>query len=89
MSTVSSVATDPLPWDGRRLAAQLAATGPTRPWRSAYEDDLVVELPTSTPADVAVAVTRARVAQAGVGGPAAGGASAGAARLPRRGARPA
>ena len=63
MSTVSSVATDPLPWDGRRLAAQLAATGPTRPWRSAYEDDLVVELPTSTPADVAVAVTRARVAQ--------------------------
>ena len=63
MSTVSSLATDPLPWDGRRLAAQLAATGPTRPWRSAYEDDLVVELPTSTPADVAVAVTRARVAQ--------------------------
>jgi succinate-semialdehyde dehydrogenase/glutarate-semialdehyde dehydrogenase len=63
MSTVSSVATDPLPWDGRRLAAHLAATGPTRPWRSAYEDDLVVELPTSTPADVAVAVTRARVAQ--------------------------
>ena len=63
MSTVSSVATDPLPWDGRRLAAQLAASGPTRSWRSAYEEDLVVELATSTPADVAVAATRARVAQ--------------------------
>jgi succinate-semialdehyde dehydrogenase / glutarate-semialdehyde dehydrogenase len=63
MSTVSSVATDPLPWDGRRLASRLAATGPTRPWRSAYEDDLVVELATSTPADVAVAVGLARAAQ--------------------------
>ena len=64
MSTVSSVATDPLPWDGRRLASQLAATGPTRTWRSAYDEDLVVELPTTTPADLAGAVTRARVAQA-------------------------
>ncbi len=64
MSTVSSVATDPLPWDGRRLVAQLSATGPGRTWRSAYDQDLVVELPTSTPADLAGAVTRARAAQA-------------------------
>ncbi len=63
MSTVSSVATDPLPWDGRRLASQLAATGPTRTWRSAYDEDLVVELPTTTPADLAGAVARARSAQ--------------------------
>ena len=63
MSTVSSVATDPLPWDGHRLAAQLAATGPALTWRSAYDEDLVVELPTSTPADLAAAVNRARTAQ--------------------------
>lgn len=63
MSTVSSVATDPLPWDGHRLAGQLAATGPTRTWRSAYDEDLVVELATSTPADLHGAVTRARAAQ--------------------------
>ena len=57
------MATDPLPWDGRRLASQLAATGPTRTWRSAYDEDLVVELPTTTPADLAGAVARARSAQ--------------------------
>ena len=63
MSSLSSVATDPLPWDGPRLAAQLAATGPQRLWRSAYAEDLVSELPTSTPADVAAAAARARSAQ--------------------------
>lgn len=63
MSTVSSVATDPLPWDGRRLAGQLAATGPALTWRSAYDEGLVVELPTTTPADLAGAATRARAAQ--------------------------
>lgn len=64
MSTVSHVATDPLPWDGSRLATQLVATGPSRRWQAAYEDDLVAELPTSTPADVAAAAARARLAQA-------------------------
>ena len=54
-----------LPWDGPRLAAQLAATGPSRPWRSAYDEDLVAELPTSTPTDVAAAAARARTAQPG------------------------
>lgn len=65
MSSLSSVATDPLPWDGARLAARLVASGPGRIWQSAYEDDLVAELPTSTPADVAAAAARARSAQTG------------------------
>jgi succinate-semialdehyde dehydrogenase/glutarate-semialdehyde dehydrogenase len=64
MSSVSPVATDPLPWEGSRLAAQLVASGPTRLWRSAYDDELVAELPTSTPADVAAAAARARAVQA-------------------------
>lgn len=63
MSTISPVATDPLPWDGSRLAAQLVASGPSRAWRSAYAEDLVAELPTSTPADVTAAAARARAAQ--------------------------
>lgn len=54
---------DPLPWDGQRLAAQLVASGPVRRWQATYEDDLVAELPTSTPADVATAAARARSAQ--------------------------
>ena len=52
-----------LPWDGPRLAAQLAATGPRRLWRSAYDEELTTELPTSTPSDVAAAAGRARAAQ--------------------------
>jgi len=63
MSTLSHVATDPLPWDAARLATQLVATGPVQRWHAAYEDDLVAELPTSTPADVAAAAVRARRAQ--------------------------
>ncbi len=63
MSSLSAVASDPLPWDGPRLAARLVATGPSRLWQSAYADDLVSELPTSTPADVAAAAARARSAQ--------------------------
>ena len=63
MTGLSAMATDPLPWDGARLAAQLIASGPARRWASAYEDDLVAELPTSTPADVATAASRGRRAQ--------------------------
>lgn len=65
MSSLSAVATDPLPWDGHRLASQLAASGPARSWHAAYDGDLVAELPTSTPADVATAAERAREAQPG------------------------
>ncbi|MDN5762877.1 MAG: succinate-semialdehyde dehydrogenase (NADP(+)) [Microlunatus sp.] len=63
MSTLSSLAADPLPWNGHRLAAQLVASGPTRVWHSAFEEDLVAEIPTSTPADVAAAAQRTRAAQ--------------------------
>ena len=62
---------------------------PTRPWRSAVRGRLVVELPTSTPADVAAAAARGPGRAAGLGGPAPGRASAGPAGLPRRAARPA
>src|SRR5690349_2266353 len=63
MTGLAAQATDPLPWDGPRLAAQLVASGPTRLWRSAFEEDLVTEIATSTPADVAAAAARARTAQ--------------------------
>ena len=33
---------DAVPWDGPRLAAQLAATGPSRQWRSAYDEGSAV-----------------------------------------------
>lgn len=62
-SQLTTVETPSLPWNGSRLTAQLAATGPSRPWRSAYDEDLVADLPTSTPADVAAAAARARAAQ--------------------------
>ncbi|HEU5484612.1 MAG TPA: succinic semialdehyde dehydrogenase [Microlunatus sp.] len=64
MSTVTLLGTDPLPWNGARLAAQLVASGPARPWQAVFAEDLIAELPTSTPADVAAAAARARGAQA-------------------------
>jgi succinate-semialdehyde dehydrogenase/glutarate-semialdehyde dehydrogenase len=53
------------PIDVTRLAARLAATGPTLTLGSPFTGEPLGELPTSTPQDVAAAAARARVLQAG------------------------